>query len=152
MKDFLFSFVNDLGSSFIAGCQLIASFLIGLITFACNLFIEYTVNIFKFLLYVIDKERIDHAEQVVQQMSINNELQILMNVTKVKEDALTRKVWTSDHSIALNELSSQLFNECDWEKERIHDYMRSIVESIPGLSYVAADDDDEDDDSIDIND
>jgi hypothetical protein len=152
MKDLMFSFMNDLGGSFIAGCQIIAGFLIGIITFLSNTFIGYTLALFKILLWVIDKDRIDHAEQVAEQMSLNNELQILMNVTKVKEDALERKAWTSHHSMALNELSSKLYSECEWEKDRIHDYMRAIVESIPGLSYVAADEEDEDDDTIGLDD
>ena len=90
---------------------------------------------------------------VIEQQYINNELDILMSVTKVKEDALFHKTWTTNHSLALNELSTKLYHECDWDKDRIHEYMRAIVESIPGLSYIAADTDDEDDDdSIDLDD
>lgn len=108
-------------------------------------------SLFKAVLWLIDKDRVYHAEQVMQQEDINAELQILLHTTKVKEDALGRGAWTSEHSIAINELSQQLYDECEWSKERIHTYMRAIVESIPGLQYVAGDDDDDyDDDSIEI--
>jgi hypothetical protein len=145
MRDWLFSFVNELGGSFATGCQILASFLIKIIEFTFNTIIQCIAYLFKFVLYLIDKERVNHAEQVFQQASINNELQILINATKVKEDALARGVWGNEHSIALNELSSELYYECNWGKDRIHSYMRSIVESIPGLSYVAGDEDDDED-------
>ena len=70
-------------------------------------------------------------------------------LNKIKEDALQRKAWTSNHSLALNELSSELYNQCNWDEQRIHQYMRGIVETIPGLSYVSNDDSD---DSIDLED
>jgi hypothetical protein len=101
-------------------------------------------------LWLIDRDRVDHTEMVMDQAPLNNELQILMNVTRLKEDALERKAWTNHHSLALNQLSSKLYNECNWNEQRIHEYMRAIVESIPGLSYVPGDEDD--DESIDLDD
>lgn len=107
-------------------------------------------SIFKWILWIVDKDRVYHAEQVMEQEDLNTELQILVHVTKIKEDALGRGAWTPHHSMAINQLSQQLYNDCDWSKERIHNYMRAIIESIPGLSYVAGDDEDEDD-SIDVS-
>lgn len=152
MKNWLYDNISDLGESFIVGCQIITSFLIGWLTAISDWFISLTADAFKITLWFIDRERTDHAQHVVEQFSINTELEILMNVTRVKEDALERMSWTTNHSVALNELSSQLYNECNWDRVRIHDYMRAIVESIPGLSYVAAEDDDENDDTIDLED
>lgn len=151
MKNWIFNTISNLGEDLITGFQVVASFMITLLTDICNNLIQVTAYLFRMILWLIDRERIDHAQHVFQQMSMTNELQILMDVCKIKEDALERKLWTSDHSIALNELSSKLYYECDWDKDRIHDYMRAIVESIPGLSYVAADDD-EDDDNISLDD
>lgn len=153
MKNWLYEIIADFGESFIVGCQFLAELLINLLTEIVNKFIELTASIFKLALWLIDGNRVSHAEHVIDQMSINNELSILMNVTKIKEDALERRAWTTHHSIALNELSSQLYNECNWDRVRIHDYMRAIVESIPGLTYAAVDDDDEDEDeAIDLDD
>lgn len=146
MKNWLFDNISDIGENLIHGFQIIASALLSVTAFVFNNLIRITANLFKVTLWFIDGQRVDHAEHVIEQMSINNELEILMNVTRVKEDALERKAWTNNHSLALNELSSKLYNECEWDKQRIHEYMRSIVESIPGLSYVAGDDEDEDDD------
>lgn len=151
MKELMFNFLSDVGESIIIGTQIMMALILSAQTRLANFFIDLTANSFKSLLWIIDPDRVNHAEHVIDQMSLNNELEILMNVTKVKEDALERRSWTNHHSIALNELSSKLYNECDWDKSRIHDYMRAIVESIPGLSYVAGEDDD-DDDSIDLDD
>jgi hypothetical protein len=153
MKNFIFNTIADMGESLIAGLQLIFNFLIDVQTKLANYLITLVANTFKMSLWLVSSDRVGHAEMVIEQQSLNNELEILMNVTKVKEDALSRKAWTSHHSLALNELSTKLYHECDWDKDRIHDYMRAIVESIPGLSYVAADEDDEDDDeSINLDD
>lgn len=151
MKEIVFDYLSDLGEAIIFGIQIIAEFAISIQANLANSIIRIIANSFKSLLWLVDRGRVDHAEQVIDQMSLNNELTILMSVTKIKEDALEHRSWTNKHSIALNELSSKLYNECDWDKSKIHDYMRAIVESIPGLSYVAGDDED-DDDPIDLDD
>jgi hypothetical protein len=147
MKNWLYDNISDLGESLIVGCEILTSFLIDILTSVSDWFIFCIASIFKLALWFVDQERTDHAQHVVDQTSLNTELEILMNVTRVKEDALEKMSWTTHHSLALNELSSQLYNQCNWDRVRIHDYMRAIVESIPGLSYVATEED-EDDDSI----
>ncbi len=109
-----------------------------------------TANIFRFVLWILDKERVDHAEQVVDQYMINRELEILGAVSEVKQNALNAKFWSEKHSKALNILGNRLLNECEWDEERIHDYMRRVVESIPGLGYAVGSDDDDEEDGISI--
>jgi hypothetical protein len=152
MKNWIFDFISDFGECFIYGVQIVAEFLVSIIADTVNAFMRYVADIFKMALWLIDRKRIDHAEQVIDQACMNNELEILMKVSRLKEDAIERKVWTNYHSIVLNGLSSKLYNECSWDKEKIHEYMRTIVESIPGLSYVATDEYEEEDDSIDLDD
>jgi len=78
------------------------------------------------------------------------ELETISSVIKVKEDALDRKKWTVHHTEALEVLGSRLINECDWSERKMHIYMKSVVESIPGLHYMVDideyDDDDDDED------
>lgn len=151
MKNIIYNAIGNFGEDLITGLQAIFNFIIDLIAGIANFLIISVANIFKMSLWLIDRDRVDHAEMVIDQVPINNELQILMNVTRVKEDALERKTWTNHHSLALNQLSSKLYNECNWDEKRIHEYMRAIVESIPGLSYVPGDEED-DDESIDLDD
>ena len=151
MRKIIYDTLGDFGEDLITGLQVIFNFLIDILTGVGNTIIAFVANIFKMSMWLIDKERVDHTETVIEQFPLNNELQILMNVTRLKEDALERKTWTNHHSSALNQLSSKLYNECNWDQSRIHEYMRAIVESIPGLSYVPGDDE-EDDDSIELED
>lgn len=110
-----------------------------------NLLVWLVANIFRVILWVVDSDRLNHAEQVADQYSMNQELEILGAISHVKEDALGKKTWTGQHSQALNILGNMLSQECDWEEERIHDYMRRIVESIPGLGYLVGSEEDDDD-------
>ena len=43
--------------------------------------------------------------------------------------------WTEQHSDALEAVGNALLNECDWEEESVHQYLKQIVESIEGLEY-----------------
>jgi hypothetical protein len=154
MKNILFELIADMGENLIFGLQVIFTFFIDIQTNIADSLVTFVANVFKLSLWLVNRDRVGHAEMVIDQKSLNNELEILMSVTKVKEDALFNKSWTTNHSLALNELSTKLYHECEWDKDRIHDYMRAIVESIPGLSYMAADSDDEmeDDEPIDLDD
>jgi hypothetical protein len=145
VTDFLFDTVAKTGSITVTAVQLLISLVsrvIG-IFFGCLLWL--VANFFRLALIVISKKRYDHASSAIEQSELSSELKILEAVTKVKEDALTRKKWTEEHSLALNQLGSQLYHECDWSEASIHHYMRGIVESLPGLTYVGGDPDDEDD-------
>jgi hypothetical protein len=100
-------------------------------------------SLFKFILTLIDKKRVYHTEQVINQEEIAHELEILINVSAVKEDALQRGTWTPNHSMTMSHLSQRLYSECDWSSDKIHDYMRKVVESL-GLVYVNGNDEDDD--------
>ena len=145
MKKVLFDALAFLGEAFIDLLHNIGDLLsLGIESFF-NLLVWLAANTFKVMLWVVDSDRLNHAEQVADQYSMNQELEILGAVSHVKEDALQKKAWTNQHSQALNILGNRLCHECDWEEERIHDYMRRVVESIPGLGYLAGSEEDDDD-------
>lgn len=88
----------------------------------------------------------DQFEEVQAQMQLENqqtELELLSTVSKLKEDALERGDWTDSHTEAIEAIGNALVNECDWEEEHVHQYLKEVVESIPGLNY-GLDYDDED--------
>jgi len=118
----------------------------------CGVMVWLTANITRTLLVIIDKRKYEHSLQVTDQYALTRELEILQAVTRVKEDAMNRALWTNNHSIELNMLGSRLYNECEWSEASIHKYMRTVVESIPGLSYMVPDNEsDDDEDGIPIN-
>lgn len=152
MRTKLFNLVGSFGETFIDALRLVLEFFINTQTRIAELVLGLTANIFKFALWLIDDERIEHAEEAINQSSLSTELEILMMVSKVKEDALSVGFWRENHSMALNELGSRLYNECEWEEGEIHRYMRMIVESIPGLTYAITDDEDDEDEGIRLED
>ena len=153
MRSKLFDAVAWLGNLLIEATKSIFQFF----AFCCGLSsgaITWLIaNITRIILTVIDSEKMEHATSVVEQAPINNELEILAIITKVKEEALERRRWTDDHTTALNQLAYRLYNECDWPESSIHAYIKDVVESIPGLSYSGSSigDDDDDDDGISLD-
>ena len=145
MKRVLFDALAFLGEAIIGLLENVGDLLSLGIESLFGFFVWLTANTFKAILWLVDSDRLDHAEQVADQYSMNQELEILGAVSHVKEDALQKKAWTAQHSQALNILGNRLCQECDWEEERIHDYMRRVVESIPGLGYLAGSEEDDDD-------
>lgn len=145
MKTVLFDALAYLGEAVIDLLHNIGDLLSLGIESLFSFFVWIAANTFKAILWLVDSDRLNHAEQVADQYSMNQELEILGAISHVKEDALGKKAWTGQHSEALNVLGNRLSQECDWEEDRIHDYMRRVVESIPGLGYLVGSEDDDDD-------
>jgi len=145
MKRHLFDIVAFLGKVVIETLHNVCECLTAGIDTVFNFFVWILANLTRVILSLIDAERMDHAESVIEQYSMNRELEILGAISKVKEDAVERALWTPNHSNAMNILGNRLFRECDWETGRIHEYMKRVIESIPGLGYQVGNDDDDDD-------
>lgn len=101
------------------------------------------------LMIAIDKQAYEDtieealaAEEMEQQTT---ELELLSNATKLKEHALETGEWTDDHSEALNAIGNALLNDCDWDEDDIHRYLKEVVESGTGLSYERGEGDEYDD-------
>jgi hypothetical protein len=88
----------------------------------------------------LDDDRFTYWESVTTQQKELGELHLLMAASQVKEDALSRRVWMPMHTIAINRIAGQLHFGCGWEPPRIHQYLREVVESIPGMQYMGGDD------------
>lgn len=91
------------------------------------------------LLVALDRQQYEHISTTLEQRSTLNELELLKAATRVKEDAIGGGFWTASHTIAMNRIGTMLHHHCGWEPARIHGYLRQVVESIPGMSYVAGD-------------
>lgn len=65
----------------------------------------------------------------------NMELRLLASAVQVRDHAKESGDWTDRHTEALNAVGEALVVEVNWEEESVHQYLRSLVESIDGLEY-----------------
>lgn len=111
--------------------------------------VRIVTSCFRFLLYLLDKERILHYDALLSQKEIVSELQVLIQVNMLRDHALENS-WTQEHTDRINLLGSTLFNACDWTMDDIHAYFGPIINSIPGLSYMVVEEDDEGDENAPV--
>ena len=92
------------------------------------------------IMILLDKEQYDihqatYADQTGELQKQQIELQLLSAVSMVRDNYLETGHWTDEHTNAIRSLSNQLRQECDWDEESVHQYMRSVVEAGTGLHY-----------------
>lgn len=153
MRNALFDTAGRIGHILVAINKYISIGLIQSVQFFSNIGFSSTHFVIQNLLRIIDNSRFEMLQAYYSQKDMHLELETISNVIKVKEDALDRRKWTVQHTEALEVLGSRLINECDWSERRMHVYMKSVVESIPGLHYMVdidEYDDDDDDEAIAI--
>ena len=128
-----------------------ANLIIGLNTLIGNAITSFIAAIFNFvsiaigflvanLLKSLDRKRYQHAILMLDQYSELNELELLIRINQVRDDALKQRTWTMMHTIAMNKLGTALHTQCGWSPARIHGYMKPVVESIPGMVYQGGED------------
>lgn len=99
-----------------------------------------------YLMQLIDETRLQEMqeEQEAQEelSKQSTELTLLQSASSVKENALKAGEWTEGHTQALQGIGNALVEECDWDEQHVYQYLKEIVESIPGLQFGVEDDDD----------
>ena len=81
------------------------------------------------------QEQLQQFNQVIETKQMSLELKLLNALSQVRDHAKDMGDWTEQHSDALEAVGNALLNECDWEEESVHQYLKQIVESIEGLEY-----------------
>lgn len=77
----------------------------------------------------------DQDDQPSELEAQNMELRLLASAVQVRDHAKENNDWTDRHTEALNAVGEALIAEAGWEEESVHQYLRSLVESIDGLEY-----------------
>jgi hypothetical protein len=136
-------FLYEVSASFLSGL-IVANSTIGNVIIdvlgRCFSFFSFLLSkVSVFVLTSIDKERYDHTASVIQQSKQLTELNLLKAAVEVKEDAVRNRVWTMQHTAAINRIGNILHFQYGWEVTRVHGYLRQIVESIPNMTYGAMD-------------
>lgn len=140
MKALLFKAVSVSTVGVIWLSDRLFAFVIWLLSWTSQLLRVAIANIGGFILKRGFPQQYAEVEGQIELESQQTELDLLASVSKLKEHALEIGEWTQQHSEAINAVGNALFNECDWDEDSVHQYMREVVESIPGLKYGVPDD------------
>ena len=133
MRGIAFSLVTKVSSS-----------LIWLITFVNTVSLQVVGNVGYFLMNLIDKKKVEVYSQLVDSLeqpgmteleSQAMELRLLASAGQVRDPAKAEDDWTDRHTDALNAIGDALIREAGWKEDSVHQYLKSLVESIDGLEY-----------------
>ena len=121
-----------------------SAWLIWLITFVNTVSLRVVGNIGYFLMNLIDKKKVEVYSQLVDSIeqpgmteleSQAMELRLLASANQVRDHAKETEDWTDRHTEALNAIGDALVSEAGWQEDSVHQYLKSLVESIDGLEY-----------------
>ena len=132
MRAFLFKAVTQTSAALIG--------LTGWLNFAA---LKVIGNVGYFLMKLIDAKKVKSYEKLIEASEGEGselesqaiELRLLSSANQVRDHARETDDWTDRHTEALNAIGDALMVEAGWEEESVHQYLRSLVESIEGLEY-----------------
>lgn len=133
MRGFAFKIVTQVSAS-----------LIWLISFVNTVSLKAVGNVGYFLMNLIDRKRVEVYEKLMEgteQLGMSElesqamELRLLASANQVRDHAKETDDWTDRHTEALNAIGDALISEAGWQEDSVHQYLKSLVESIDGLEY-----------------
>ena len=122
----------------------VSASLIWLISFASTVSLKVVGNVGYFLMNLIDKKRVEVYAKLMEgteQLGMSElesqamELRLLASANQVRDHAKETDDWTDRHTEALNAIGDALISEAGWQEDSVHQYLKSLVESIDGLEY-----------------
>jgi hypothetical protein len=93
--------------------------------------INITLGATAMLLKIIDRDRMNYAESAAQQHDEINELQILANISEIRNDAVKHGEWNEDHESKLNFFGNLLCNHYNWEVNQVERYLHEVIATGP---------------------
>lgn len=118
MKDYLFTLIASINALLSQAITGFANWLV---------FVNSETGCF--ILKLLDKKRMEHVISIMEQQEELSELGILNQMTKVIEDAISKGGWDEDDESHLNVMANILYNEHDWEEERIQEYVGTMIDN-----------------------
>lgn len=85
------------------------------------------------VLKMIDKERLNHAQQVSEQQEEIGELEVLSTISKVIDDAVQKGSWAEEHQQNINHFANVLFHEYDWGQHVIQETIGKMITDAEAL-------------------
>ncbi len=118
------------------------AFQIAVVSWVSNLLLRILGNVGYFFMKAIDNRRLEVYSNLQKAQDQGGELQmqsmelrLLASANQVRDHAKETEDWTDRHTEALNAIGDALIAEIGWEEESVHQYLKSLVESIDGLEY-----------------
>lgn len=137
MRKFAFKLVTQLFALQIAAIQTVSGFLLMAVG-RVGYFLMKTIDPQSLALYEKLQETPEFGEPTELERQ-NIELRLLTSAVQVRDHAKSTDDWTDRHTEALNAIGDALMIEAGWQEDSVHQYLRSLVESIDGLEYGAED-------------
>ena len=135
MKNSLFQALSYATYAGIWLCDKVGGIVVTIIAYAFGWTRWLIANIGQFLMQKLTPEQWAEVQGQLELSNQQTELELLATAGQLKEHAEELGEWTDSHTEALEAVGQALLNECNWEEESVHGWMRRLVESIPGLSY-----------------
>ncbi len=122
MKNFFFTSIVSLHDFVVISVKNICLLIVQIFSFSVNK-----------MLHLVDKDRLQHNETVNEQYEELCELNVLIGIKEIRDDAMKNGRWNGDHEQQLNVLGNVLANTFDWEIDQVENYLIEIIETGPGV-------------------
>ncbi len=86
-------------------------------------------------LRLVDKEKVEGIIAQGAMAKQQAELELMSSASQLRDHAVETGEWKAEHTIAINAIGVALIDACDWEEAAVHNYLRGVVEAVPGLEY-----------------
>lgn len=137
MKNALFSFVANFSGLLITLVLGTGSMLRGAVDTVFVSVARFLSWVGRGILALIDRDQYMYRAALTEQAHELGAIKLMAAASEVRDSALKMRVWTPQHTMAINRIAKQLHVGCNWKPSDVHSYMRSVVEEVPGLSYSA---------------
>tara|TARA_B100000902_G_C27221975_1_gene870168 strand:+ start:546 stop:917 length:372 start_codon:yes stop_codon:yes gene_type:complete len=106
-------------------------FVVSVIKNVCLFLLNVSGFLFSAILRVIDIDQFSHGQTVDEQSEELSELNILISIKKVRDNAVKTGHWNTNHQQQLETLGNVLANNFEWEVDQVEKYIYDIIETGP---------------------
>lgn len=140
MRLFLFNGIASAAKSIATFVQVAQGTIISIVSLVFGVIVAAIQWSSSSLLRLVDKDRYEYFYALAEQRNELNEFYLMAYAKQVCDEARQSKVWTYSHTAAIQQTAQKLHVYCGWEKNRVHAYLKSVVETLPGMTYFSGDD------------
>ena len=106
-------------------------FIVSVIKNVCLFSIDVSSFFFSSILRMIDRDQFSHGKTVHEQSEELSELNILISIKEVRDNAIKVGHWNTGHQEQLETLGNVLANTFEWEVDQVEKYLYAIIDTGP---------------------